>query len=242
MDAFIRSALLLGEENLDILSTKTVMIFGCGGVGSYVVEGLVRTNIQNFVLIDNDTVSESNINRQIIATVNSIGKLKTTVTKERILSINPCANVMTYDTFILPETINSINFSNVDFIIDCIDTISGKLAIIETAKKLNIPVISSMGTGNKLDPTLFKIVDISKTNTCPLAKVMRYELKKRNIKNVPVLFSTEIPIDLSNSPLEKKLLNEENSTKHQIPGSISFVPSIAGLLISRYVILELIKR
>ncbi len=242
MDAFIRSALLLGEDNLDILSTKTVMIFGCGGVGSYVVEGLVRTNIQNFVLIDNDTVSESNINRQIIATVNSIGKLKTTVTKERILSINPCANVMTYDTFILPETIISINFSNVDFIIDCIDTISGKLAIIETAKKLNIPVISSMGTGNKLDPTLFKIVDISKTNTCPLAKVMRYELKKRNIKNVPVLFSTEIPIDLSNSPLEKKLLNEENSIKHQIPGSISFVPSIAGLLISRYVILELIKR
>ena len=193
MDAFIRSALLLGEDNLDILSTKTVMIFGCGGVGSYVVEGLVRTNIQNFVLIDNDTVSESNINRQIIATVNSIGKLKTTVTKERILSINPSANVMTYDTFILPETINCINFSNVDFIIDCIDTISGKLAIIETAKKLNIPVISSMGTGNKLDPTLFKIVDISKTNTCPLAKVMRYELKKRNIKNVPVLFSTEIP-------------------------------------------------
>lgn len=242
MDAFIRSALLLGEDNLDILSAKTVMIFGCGGVGSYVVEGLVRTNIQNFVLIDNDTVSESNINRQIIATVNSIGKLKTTVTKERILSINPSANVMTYDTFILPETINSINFSNVDFIIDCIDTISGKLAIIETAKKLNIPVISSMGTGNKLDPTLFKIVDISKTNTCPLAKVMRYELKKRNIKNVPVLFSTEIPIDLSNSPLEKKLLNEENSIKHQIPGSISFVPSIAGLLISRYVILELIKR
>ena len=242
MDAFIRSALLLGEDNLDILSTKTVMIFGCGGVGSYVVEGLVRTNIQNFVLIDNDTVSESNINRQIIATVNSIGKLKTTVTKERILSINPSANVMTYDTFILPETINIINFSNVDFIIDCIDTISGKLAIIETAKKLNIPVISSMGTGNKLDPTLFKIVDISKTNTCPLAKVMRYELKKRNIKNVPVLFSTEIPIDLSNSPLEKKLLNEENSIKHQIPGSISFVPSIAGLLISRYVILELIKR
>ena len=242
MDAFIRSALLLGEDNLDILSAKTVMIFGCGGVGSYVVEGLVRTNIQNFVLIDNDTVSESNINRQIIATVNSIGKLKTTVTKERILSINPSANVMTYDTFILPETINSINFSNVDFIIDCIDTISGKLAIIETAKKLNIPVISSMGTGNKLDPTLFKIVDISKTNTCPLAKFMRYELKKRNIKNVPVLFSTEIPIDLSNSPLEKKLLNEENSIKHQIPGSISFVPSIAGLLISRYVILELIKR
>ena len=242
MDKFIRSALLLGEENIKILSTKTVMIFGLGGVGSYVVEGLVRTGIKNFVLIDNDAVSKSNINRQIIATTSSIGKLKTTVSKERILTINPDANVVTYETFVLPETINNINFKNIDFIVDCIDTISGKIAIIETAKQLNIPVISSMGTGNKLDPTKFQIVDISKTHTCPLAKVMRYELKKRNILHVPVLFSSEPPIDLSNSILEQKLLNEENSIKHQIPGSISFVPSIAGLLISRYIILELVKR
>lgn len=242
MDAFIRSALLIGEENINNLSTKTIMIFGCGGVGSYVIEGLARTGVSNFILIDNDTVSISNINRQIIATQNTIGKLKTYVSKERILSINPNAIVKTYEQFILPETINEIDFNNVDFIVDCIDTTSGKLAIIEKAKQLNIPVISSMGTGNKLDPTQFKIVDISKTHTCPLAKVMRYELRKRNIKNVPVLFSTEEPIKLSDSSLEQKLLNEENSIKHQIPGSISFVPSIAGLLISRYIILELIKR
>ena len=241
MDKFIRSALLIGEENINKLTTKTVMIFGCGGVGSYVIEGLVRTGIKNFVLIDNDEVSISNINRQIIATTNTIGNLKTKVCKERILSINPDSNVFTYEQFVLPETINTIDFNNVDFIVDCIDTISGKIPIIEKAKSLNIPVISSMGTGNKLDPSLFKIVDISKTHTCPLAKVMRYELRKRNIKNVPVLFSTEEPIDLSNSLLEKKMLNEENSIKHQIPGSIAFVPSIAGLLIARFIILELIK-
>ena len=242
MDKFIRSALLLGEENIEKLYNKTVMIFGLGGVGSYVLEGLVRTGIKNFILIDNDEVSSTNINRQIIATSSTIGMKKTEVCKNRILDINPDAIVTTYNTFVLPDTINEIDFTNVDFVIDCIDTISGKLSIIEKAKSINIPVICSMGTGNKLDPTLFKIVDISKTNTCPLAKVMRYELKKRNIKDVPVLFSTEIPIDLSSSSLEQKLLNEENSIKHQIPGSISFVPSIAGLLISRYVILELIKR
>ena len=242
MERFIRSALLIGEDNIQKLADKTVMIFGCGGVGSYVIEGLARTAIKNFILIDNDTVSISNINRQLIATTESIGKLKVDVCKERILSINPSANIITYNNFILPETINNIDFSNVDFVVDCIDTISGKLAIIEKAKSNDIKVISSMGTGNKLDPTLFKIVDISKTNTCPLAKVMRYELKKRNIKDVPVLFSEETPIDLSTSSLEQKLLNEENSVKHQIPGSISFVPSIAGLLIARYVILKLIER
>ena len=182
MERFIRSALLIGEDNIKKLANKKVMIFGCGGVGSYVIEGLARTGVNNFILIDNDTVSISNINRQLIATTQSIGKLKVEVCKERILSINPSANIITYNKFILPETINDIDFSNVDFVIDCIDTISGKLAIIEKAKLNNIKVISSMGTGNKLDPSLFKIVDISKTNTCPLAKVMRYELKKRNIK------------------------------------------------------------
>ena len=242
MDKFIRSALLLGENNIEILSTKTIMIFGCGGVGSYVVEGLARTGIKNFVLVDNDVVSISNINRQIIATFSNIGELKTTATKKRILDINPDANILTYEQFVLPENINNINFDNIDFIVDCIDTISGKIAIIEKAKELNISVISSMGTGNKLDPSLFKITDISKTNTCPLAKVMRYELRKRNIKDVPVLFSTELPIDLSNSTLEQKLLSNENSIKHQIPGSISFVPSVAGLLIARFIILKLIER
>lgn len=242
MDKFIRSALLLGKESIEKLSNTTVMIFGLGGVGSYVIEGLVRTGIKNFVLIDNDTVSVSNINRQIIATSSNIGELKTVAAKKRILDINPNSNVITYDKFVLKETINDFDYTNINFIVDCIDTISGKIAIIEKAKELNIPVISSMGTGNKLDPSQFKIVDISKTHTCPLAKVMRYELRKRNIKDVPVLFSAEEPIDLSNNDLEKKLLNEENSIKHQIPGSISFVPSIAGLLIARYIILKLIER
>lgn len=241
MDTFIRSELLLGEGSISKLNSKTVLVFGCGGVGSFVIEGLVRTGISNFIIVDNDTVSKSNINRQIIATTNTIGKSKVEVTKERILSINPISNVLTYETFILENSLESINFENVDYVVDCIDTISGKIAIIKKAKELNIPVISSMGTGNKLDPLQFKITDISKTSVCPLAKVMRYELKKRNIKNVKVLFSTETPIDLSNNELEKKLLQDEGSVKHQIPGSVSFVPSIAGLLIAREIILDLLK-
>ena len=241
MDTFIRSELLLGEGSINTLKSKTVLVFGCGGVGSYVIEGLVRTGISNFIIVDNDTVSKSNINRQIIATTNTIGKSKVEVTKERILSINPISNVLTYETFILEDSLETINFENVDYVVDCIDTISGKIAIIKKAKELNIPVISSMGTGNKLDPLQFKITDISKTSVCPLAKVMRYELKKRNIKNVKVLFSTETPIDLSNNELEKKLLQDEGSVKHQIPGSVSFVPSIAGLLIAREIILDLLK-
>ena len=241
MDTFIRSELLLGEGSINTLKSKTILVFGCGGVGSYVIEGLVRTGISNFIIVDNDTVSKSNINRQIIATANTVGKSKVEVTKERILSINQAANVKTFETFILEDSLETICFENVDYVVDCIDTISGKIAIIKKAKELNIPVISSMGTGNKLDPLQFKITDISKTSVCPLAKVMRYELKKRNIKNVKVLFSTEIPIDLSNNELEKKLLQDEASVKHQIPGSVSFVPSIAGLLIAREIILDLLK-
>lgn len=241
MDTFIRSELLLGEGSINTLKSKTILVFGCGGVGSYVIEGLVRTGISNFIIVDNDTVSKSNINRQIIATANTVGKSKVEVTKERILSINPSSNVKTFETFILEDSLETICFENVDYVVDCIDTISGKIAIIKKAKELNIPIISSMGTGNKLDPLQFKITDISKTSVCPLAKVMRYELKKRNIKNVKVLFSTEIPIDLSNNELEKKLLQDEASVKHQIPGSVSFVPSIAGLLIARKIILDLLK-
>lgn len=241
MDTFIRSELLLGDGSINTLKSKTILVFGCGGVGSYVIEGLVRTGISNFIIVDNDTVSKSNINRQIIATANTVGKSKVEVTKERILSINQAANVKTFKTFILEDSLETICFENVDYVVDCIDTISGKIAIIKKAKELNIPIISSMGTGNKLDPLQFKITDISKTSVCPLAKVMRYELKKRNIKNVKVLFSTEIPIDLSNNELEKKLLQDEASVKHQIPGSVSFVPSIAGLLIAREIILDLLK-
>ena len=184
MDTFIRSELLLGEGSINTLKSKTILVFGCGGVGSYVIEGLVRTGISNFIIVDNDIVSKSNINRQIIATANTVGKSKVEVTKERILSINPSSNVKTFETFILEDSLETICFENVDYVVDCIDTISGKIAIIKKAKELNIPIISSMGTGNKLDPLQFKITDISKTSVCPLAKVMRYELKKRNIKKV----------------------------------------------------------
>lgn len=225
MSIYERSEALLGKENIDKLKNKTVMVFGLGGVGGYVVEALARTNIGCLILIDNDTVSESNINRQIIALKSTIGTLKTECFKNRIKDINDKINVLSYNTFVLPETINEIDFTNVDYIVDCIDTISGKLAIIEKAKSLNINIISSMGTGNKLDPSKFLITDISKTSVCPLAKTIRYELRKKNITNVKVLYSTEEPIKTSESFIS----------------SVAFVPSVAGLLIAREVILDLIK-
>lgn len=240
MDKFSRSMLLLPDNSLNILKHKKIAIFGIGGVGSYVLEILARTGIENFVLVDNDVVSTSNINRQLIATNKTIGKYKVDVAKERILDINSSINVETHNTFVLNDTINDFNFNEYDYIIDAIDTISAKILLIEKAKEYNVPIISSMGTGNKLDPMKFKICDISKTNVCPLAKVMRYELRKRNIKNVKVLYSEETPIDIANHPVEKKLL-ESYSNKHQIPGSIAFVPSVAGILIAREVILDIIK-
>ena len=232
MEQFIRTEMIIGKKNLEILQNKCVMIFGCGGVGGFVVETLARCGVGKLILIDNDTVSLSNLNRQIIATHSTIGKLKTKVLESRIHDINPNAKVITYETFVLYDAIDNINFEGVDFIIDCIDTITGKLAIIEKAKLLNIKIISSMGTGNKLDPSLLKICDISKTNTCPLAKVMRHELRKKDIKNVPVLFSTEIPTST--------YIDEQDGTKH-MPASMIFVPSVAGIMIARYVIFELIN-
>lgn len=241
MEKFSRSMMLLPNNSLSILKNKTIAIFGIGGVGSYVLEILARTGIENFILVDNDVVSVSNINRQLIATESSIGKYKVDVAKDRIMDINKNINVITYKTFVLQDTINEFNFKDYDYIIDAIDTISAKLLLIEKAKEYNIPIISSMGTGNKLDPMKFKITDISKTSVCPLAKVMRYELKKRNIKNVKVLYSEEAPIDITNHPIEKELL-KENANKHQIPGSIAFVPSVAGILIAREVILDIIEK
>ena len=234
MERFIRSALLIGEDNIKKLANKKVMIFGCGGVGSYVIEGLARTGVNNFILIDNDTVSISNINRQLIATTQSIGKLKVEVCKERILSINPSANIITYNKFILPETINDIDFSNVDFVIDCIDTISGKLAIIEKAIKNNVNIISSMGTGSKLNPLELKVVDIYKTKGCPLAKVMRSELKKRNIKSLKVCYSEE---DVKQCMIENP---PKRASGRPTPSSISFVPSCAGLIIASEVVKDII--
>ena len=242
MDIFSRSKLLLSDGSIDKLNNKTVAIFGLGGVGSFVAETLARSGIGNFVLVDNDVVSPSNINRQLYALTSTIGKAKVEVAKDRILDINNNAKIEIYQTFVLQNTINDFNFTNFDYIIDAIDTISAKILLIEKAKEFDIPIISSMGTGNKLDPTKFEIADINKTNVCPLAKVIRYELRKRNIKNVKVLYSKETPLDISNHPLEIELLKKENTTKHQIPGSIAFVPSIAGILIGREVILDLLKQ
>lgn len=229
-EAFERSQLLI---DVNKLKTKTVAIFGLGGVGGYVVEGLVRSGVSSFLLIDFDTISLTNLNRQILATHSTIHKKKVEVQKNRILDIQPAAKVITYDLKVDKTTINQIDFQNVDFIVDAIDMVTSKILLIETAKNKNIPIISCMGTGNKLNPFLFEICDISKTSICPLARVMRYELKKRNIKNVPVLYSKE-------ENVTKDIITNEEKKRH-IPGSVSFVPSVAGLLLSSYVIKELLK-
>lgn len=228
-----RTEMLIGEKAIATLKISRVAVFGAGGVGGYVIEALARSGVGAIDIIDNDTVSESNINRQIIALRSTIGSLKTEIARKRVLDINPDCKVTLFETFVLPENIDSFDFSCYDYIVDAIDTVSGKLAIIEKAYKEGIPVISSMGTGNKLDPTKFIITDISKTSVCPLARVMRYELKKRGVKKVKVLFSTEEPIKPDKS---------ENSGKRTPPGSISFVPSAAGLIIGGEVIKDLIKQ
>jgi tRNA A37 threonylcarbamoyladenosine dehydratase len=209
--------------NLENLSKAKVAIFGIGGVGSYVVESLARVGIGNFILVDKDEVSISNINRQIIATHATIGKAKVEVAKERIFEINPNAKIEIYKEFFMPET-EGILDNTIDYIVDCVDTVTAKIELIVRANKLNIPIISCMGTGNKLDPTKFEISDIYKTSVCPLAKVMRKELKNRGIKRLKVLYSKE----------------EAIKTEGNI-GSISFVPSVAGLIISGEVVKDFIK-
>lgn len=220
---FSRTELVIGKEKMEILKKSKVAVFGIGGVGSYVVEGLARIGIGNFILIDKDEVSISNINRQIIATHSTVGKAKVDVAKERILEINPDANVETYQEFFMPETKGILNDS-IDYIVDAIDTVTSKIELIVRANKLNIPIISSMGTGNKLDPTKFEITDIYKTSVCPLAKVMRKELKLKGIKKLKVLYSTE-----------------ESIKANGVIGSVSYVPSVAGLIIAGEVIKDLIK-
>lgn len=243
---FSRTELIIGKDNLEKIKNSKVAIFGIGGVGSYVVEGLVRAGVGNFILIDNDIVSISNINRQIIATQNTIGEPKVEVAKKRILEINPNANVEIYKEFFMPDS--KISFDNsINYIVDAVDTVTAKIEIILRADKLNIPVISSMGTGNKLDPTTFEITDIYKTSVCPLAKVMRKELKQRGIKKLKVLYSKEEPVKMGDLNILDKLSNleqEENinlNNRKKTPGSISFVPSVAGLIIAGEVIKDLIK-
>lgn len=229
---FSRTALLIGEEGVEKLKKTRVAVFGIGGVGGYVVEALVRSGVGALDLIDKDTVSESNINRQIIALHSTVGRLKTEVAAERARDINPNVTVRTHNVFYLPETADSFDFSQYDYVVDAIDTVSGKLALIEQAKKANIPVISSMGAGNKLDATAFEVADIAKTSVCPLARVMRRELKKRGIEHVKVVYSKE-------EPLASSVTDEESGKA--VPGSIAFVPSVVGLILAGEVIKDLIK-
>ena len=226
LNQFSRTELLIGKEGVENLKKSKIAIFGIGGVGSYVLEGLARAGVENFILVDNDVVDLTNINRQIIALHSNIGEDKVEVAKKRILDINPKANVKIYKEFFLPESKEFFDLET-DYIIDCIDTVSSKIELVLRANKLNIPIISCMGTGNKLDPTKFEITDIFKTSVCPLAKVMRKELKNRGIKKLKVLYSEEEPI---------KIKKEENCKA----GSISFVPSVAGLIIAGEVVKEII--
>lgn len=248
LNQFSRTELLIGKEGIEKLKKSKVAIFGIGGVGSFVVEGLVRAGVENFVLIDDDKICLTNLNRQIIATRKTIGKYKADVAKERILEINPNANVEVYKEFYMPDSKTNIINKELSYVVDCVDTVTAKIGIIMQAKEENIPVISSMGTGNKLDPTKFEITDIYKTNICPLAKVMRKELRKRNIESLKVIYSEEEPIkpdDTSSSSCKTNCIcppgtKRKCTIRNQVPGSISFVPSVAGLMIAGEIVKDII--
>lgn len=241
MNVFIRTEALLGKENMDRLAEAKVAVFGVGGVGGYVAEALARSGVGHIELIDHDTVAESNLNRQIIATYDTIGKYKVDVMEERILSINPSAKVKAHKCFYLPENKDTFDFSEYTYVVDAVDTVTAKLLIIEEAKKAGVPVISSMGTGNKLDPTQFEVTDISKTSVCPLAKVMRKELKDRGIKNVKVLYSKELPIKPADILRDAGEFAKEGEQKQKkaVPGSVAFVPSVAGMIIAAEVVKDI---
>lgn len=238
-EEFIRTALITGEKAVEKLSQSTVAIFGIGGVGGYVAEALARAGVGKFVLVDNDRVAPSNINRQIIALHSTVGRLKTEVMKERILDINPLAEVRRIDAFYLPENADMFDFSEYSYAVDAVDTVTAKIDIVMRAQAAGVPVISCMGAGNKLDPTAFRVADIFSTSVCPLARVMRSELKKRGVKALKVVYSTEKPL----SPVLPEGTQPDPASAHrrQTPGSISFVPSVAGLIAAGEVIKDLIS-
>ncbi len=241
---FSRTEMLLGSDGLNALKNACVAVFGIGGVGSYVTEALARSGVGRLILIDSDTVDVSNINRQIIACQSTIGQPKTQVMKNRILDINPLCQVLTFEDFILPDNLEHFfenlfqQVSSIDYLVDAIDTVSAKLALAEYAWKQNIPLIASMGTGNKLHPELFELTDINKTSVCPLCKVMRKELKKRGIPRLDVLYSREEPLKPQVSP---GACPDPASGRRAIPGSVAFVPSAAGLIIAGKVVRTLCK-
>lgn len=232
---FSRTELLLGEEALQRLQNSRVAVFGLGGVGGYAVEALARSGIGMLDLVDHDTISLTNINRQILATHETVGMEKAIAAAQRVRQINPDAVVHAHTVFYTPETQDQFDFSEFDYIIDAIDTVTGKLALVQNAQKVGTPIISSMGTGNKLDPTAFRVADISKTKFCPLARIMRKELRHRGIEHLKVVYSEEEPLTPSQS------LQEEAPGRRQLPGSVAFVPSVAGLIIAGEVIKDLIK-
>lgn len=252
LNEFSRTELLLGNAAIEKLHNSHVAIFGVGGVGGYVVEALARSGVGHLDLIDNDTVSLTNINRQIIALHSTIGQPKVEVMKERVLDINPNAEVKTFQCFYLPETRDQFDFSKYDYVVDAVDTVTAKIQLIVQAKEAGIPIICSMGAGNKLDPTKFEVADISQTSVCPLARVMRQECKKRGLKNIKVVYSKEKPVVAANTQNVGTTLNGETSpnaapaTQIELkgnspaPGSCAFVPSVAGLIIASEVIKDLI--
>ena len=235
-EQFLRTAMLLGSESVARLEKARVAVFGIGGVGGYTVEALSRSGIGNIDVIDNDTVSISNINRQILATHSTVGMPKVDAAKQRILDINPDCNIRTHQLFYTPETADMFDFAEYDYIVDCIDTVTGKLALVERAMAVGTPIICCMGTGNKLDASAFQVADISKTSMCPLARIMRKELGKRGIKHLKVVYSQEEALTPTGWEEEAAALG-----KRQIPGSVAFVPGAAGLILAGEVIKDLVQ-
>lgn len=233
MDEFSRTEMLIGKEKLNILKNSRVAVFGIGGVGGYVAEALVRCGIGTIDIIDNDDVSFTNINRQIIALHSTVGQPKVEVMQKRLADINPNVTVNTHKVFYMPETKDNFDFTKYDYVVDAIDTVTGKISLVMQAQECGTPIISCMGTGNKLNPTMLEVADIYKTSVCPLAKVMRYELKKRGIKKLKVVYSKETPIAPEKS--------EESTERRSVPGSTAFVPPVAGMIIASEVIKDLIK-
>lgn len=233
---FDRTKRLLGADAMNKLKNSHVAVFGIGGVGGHAADALVRSGIGEITIVDSDDVAESNINRQLIATTKTIGRKKVAVMEEHLLEINPEVKIHAYDCFFLPETQNQFDFLQYDYVIDAVDTVTAKLALVEACKEAGVPIVSSMGAGNKLDPTAFEVTDIYKTSVCPLAKVMRKELKARGIKKLKVVYSKEIPLE----PIEEEgFVSDEKRSRRATPGSVAFVPSVAGLILAGEVIKDL---